>query len=132
MTNEQFDRIFDEVVAECRKIHATKGQAYANGADRLANFKREAVRHGLQPETILAVYRAKHEDSINFVNHAIEKENGKIPETGEPLISRFVDVINYHALNLALIIERQERDAALKATVDEPRGVTCLPERDGR
>lgn len=106
MTNEQFDKIFDEVVEMCRAIHNTKGKAYANGGDRLGNFKRLAEKKGVQPETILSIYGDKHEDSIDFVNRTIE-ETGTVPDTGEPLISRFVDAINYHVLNLALIRERE-------------------------
>lgn len=111
MTNEHFTAIFEEIVNEAKKIHATKGVAYANGGDRLGNFKRAAEKRGIQPETICAIYREKHEDSINFVNRMIE-EKGEIPETGEALISRFVDVINYYALNYALIVERQEKIVA--------------------
>ena len=108
MTNEEFDALFDRVVARCKEIHRTKGVKYANGGDRLGNFKRAAERKGVEPETILAIYMDKHRDSLDWINLQIQK-TGMVPpieQTVDPVIETIVDLVNYSVLNLALIEER--------------------------
>lgn len=48
MTFENFDKVFDDLIAKCRTMRDTKGKEYANTQeDRLANFKELANELGV-------------------------------------------------------------------------------------
>lgn len=127
MTNDQFNAIFDQVVEKCRAIHATKGAQYANGGDRLGNFKRAAERKGVQPETILSIYMDKHLDTMNFVQRKIE-ETGSVPRLHDPLIETVCDVVNYAILQLGLAVDREmARTSGDRTSVAEITGVKVMP-----
>lgn len=108
MTNEDFEKLFDSLIRECTEIMSRKGIEYANGDDRLGNFKRAAERKGVTPETIALIYADKHLDSIAYTVRQIE-ETGEIPQLAESLESRFCDVINYFVLLYGIIEERLRR-----------------------
>ena len=80
-----------------------KGKEYANGDDRLANFKRQADSLGVSAEVVLQVYMNKHIDAINnYVKRGCE-------DTGsESIVGRIYDVQNYCDLLLGLIEESKE------------------------
>jgi hypothetical protein len=87
--------LFDE---ECAAILRVKGNDYASGDDRLANFKRLAARLGLSPIQVWAVYFVKPIDAILEYAKA-----GKV--SSEPIRGRFAVARNYLDLGLALIEE---------------------------
>ena len=65
MQEEVFQKIVDDIIKECKRIHKTKGKEYTHGkADVLDNFKRIANEIGLAPLQVWSIYWMKHIDSI--------------------------------------------------------------------
>lgn len=66
MDRKTFEEIVErEVIERVRDLLIRKGAEYANDADRLANFKRQAEKQG---QTVLEVWKqfyAKHADSLD-------------------------------------------------------------------
>lgn len=110
MTNDKFNEIVASFMSFFQRIEKTKGKEYANGEDRLGNFKREAAKLGVEPETVCHIYMAKHADSIDHHVKTIQA-TGKLPdETAEPMHGRFGDHIVYLMLLYALTVERAEAE----------------------
>jgi len=104
MTFKEFDQIIYNFEKQIQAISASKGREYANGEDRLGNFKRISEElDELSPMKVAWVFIAKHLDSIKF---AI---NNPSIETSEKFESRCLDVIVYMMLLYALYIEEQEK-----------------------
>lgn len=93
---ESFRQLFDE---DCVRVLLKKGNDYAAGGDRLANFKRLSERLGLSPIQVWGVYFIKHVDAILEFAKA-----GKVES--EPIRERFVDARNYLDLGLALVEDK--------------------------
>lgn len=105
MKAEEFNLLVNETVAVCKAIMISKGGEYARGDDRLDNFKRNAIKLGLTPEEVWAVYFGKHLDSIDTYIQDIRK--GIRRPRSESILGRFDDAINYLILGKALAVERE-------------------------
>jgi len=100
MTQSEYDRIANELLAEAKAIEEAKRPGYTLGSeDVLANFKRVAERSNLTPGQVWNVYALKHMDSIS----SIMTKPG-LPVSEAPL-GRFADMINYIRLGYALYLE---------------------------
>ena len=100
MTNDDFqNKVVAPAVAEIQNIFATKGRDYAGDEDRLANFKRIATRLGVSPIKVAGVYLYKHLDALDTW-----LLTGKL--YGEPIESKFIDIIAYILLMQGLNLEQ--------------------------
>lgn len=100
MKYEDFDKLYEKMVAEEMQIAHTKGLEYTQG-DRLDNFKRIGLELGISPMTVLWVYLKKHIDSIaRYV---------KTEETlSEHIRDRIKDARVYLALLRGLVDEKEK------------------------
>lgn len=102
MTYEEFDKVFDDLIAECRGMRETKGPEYAGLKDRLANFKQAAAYFGVSPLVVCGIFKNKHDQAIAaFVRGGYKGS--------EPIRGRIVDAIVYLALLYGLIVEAEGR-----------------------
>lgn len=102
MTFDECDDIITDHTASRLAMCQQKAKEYANSADRLANFKRNAAILGTTPETILMVYMMKHIDAIG----RYVKTGGQIGS--EPIEGRIADAQNYLDLLVCLVREKEE------------------------
>ena len=107
MTNEQFHGIVEKFFAFQKKMEETKGKEYANGEDRLGNFKREAIKMGVTPELVCHIYLAKHLDSIDHFVKVVQATGHEPTNQSEPIDGRIGDAIVYLMLLYALTVERE-------------------------
>lgn len=103
-------KIFEPTLKNIVELMQVKGGEYAGDADRLANFKRNAEKLGLPPETVLMIYFHKHYDAFmqHYRDHFITKINRP---RAEPIEGRIDDMINYLILYKGLLLERRENDS---------------------
>jgi hypothetical protein len=111
MTNEEFNVHVSSFFSFIDGIGKTKGREYSGAIDgkddRLANFKRLAVKLGVTPETVCLIYGTKHLDSIDTFVKTIQR-TGEIPaQLSEPIEGRFHDAVLYMILLSALVAERK-------------------------
>jgi len=107
MNNERFEGLVDTLFDECIATLFKKGMEYSGLEDRLANFKRQSITMDIPKERILQVYLQKHLDSIDtylktYLASGVEEADKNL---SEPIMGRFVDVINYYLLLYAMIEE---------------------------
>lgn len=111
MTHDEFEKLSQNLLDDARgNIMIKKGREYAGNEDRLANFKRGSVNVGINPESVLYVYLAKHLDSLaTFIRDLERVKNLKTVEEAltEPIAERIKDAINYLLLLHGLIEERR-------------------------
>lgn len=105
MNQAEFDLIVQSTVEEIQKLLTIKGGEYAGNNDRLANFKRGALRVSIHPLQVLWIYATKHIDSIE--TYVKDTAAGTSRPRSEPIAGRFDDLINYCILAKALIAETQ-------------------------
>lgn len=98
--------LIDSTFAKVKELHKVKGGEYAGDVDRLANFRRNATRLGLQPETVWAVYFNKHIDAL--MQYISDLEHGKSRPSSEPITGRALDAVTYLILFLALHDAREK------------------------
>lgn len=111
MTGEEFKlKVLEPTFKNLLELMHVKGGEYAGDNDRLANFKRNATKLGVEPELVLMVYLHKHYDAImqHYEDHFITKINRPRAENIE---GRIDDVINYFILYKGLLLERRNQDA---------------------
>jgi hypothetical protein len=65
MNREDFDKLVEDTVKATADLLIAKGDEYAGDADRLANFKRNAIKNGQTVLETWQTYWGKHIDSIN-------------------------------------------------------------------
>jgi hypothetical protein len=112
MTNDEFTKIDAELLAASNAVLLERETSYAEGGDRLANFKRIAREVGLTPEKVCEVYLHKALCSVTKLLNGQEVK-------GEPVVSRFSDVMNYVRLAYALIREKQTPQLKLQDIFDQ-------------
>jgi len=97
MNKIRLETLTNELLAECKSCFSAKGEDYTQGnEDRLINFKRNAQLTGMSPKQVWSIYFMKHIDAVmSWV------KTDKL-ESSESLKSRFIDIINYSILGLAL------------------------------
>lgn len=116
MTDKEWDRHLLDFHDRMRQVGEAKGREYARSADRLANFKRLAEEHSVNPETVAHILLTKHLDSISYFVASLERlgtlqaANATVSEL---IMGRFVDAANYLVLLAALLVERGEREQAV-------------------
>lgn len=101
MTFPEFDKFFDDLISECRKMRDTKGKEYANGKDRFDNFNRLAAKNDVNRLKVANIYMTKHIDAID----SYIKE-GKVFST-ENIRGRFIDLIVYAGLMAGMAHETE-------------------------
>ena len=74
MNRENFDKLVEETMAATAKLLIAKGAEYAGDADRLINFKRNAIKNGQTVLEVWATYWGKHVDSINTYMARVKEE----------------------------------------------------------
>lgn len=112
MKQAEFDKVFQEAIAQANNLLATKGVEYTGPQtqDRLANFKRGATLTGCTPLQVAFVYASKHYDAIStFVQNDAK---GAKQFLSEPIEGRLHDLMNYCILMLAIIRDGSAKSAA--------------------
>jgi hypothetical protein len=105
MTDKEFNSIVAETFTTCERILVDKKIDYANGdRDRLHNFKVIATRLQVTPEKACSLLMCKHETALDDFIEDIGKRSGKSIDQWQ---EKVLDIINYHVLLLALVIERR-------------------------
>lgn len=111
MTNLEFNSLREELLEECCKLSDGKSIEYTQSSnDKLANFKNIGRRFNIDPLLVAGVYMNKHIDSIN--NYIKTQKMS----SGESLRSRFIDIINYSILMIAI---EHEKNNSTKRCGDE-------------
>lgn len=112
MTNEGFNAHVASFFTFIDGIGKTKGKEYSGAIDgkddRLANFKRLAVKLGVTPETVCLIYGTKHLDAIDTCVKTLQRTGEISVALSEPIEGRFHDAVLYLILLSALISERKE------------------------
>lgn len=86
----------------CDNMLKAKGHDYTQGSpNRLQNFDAAAVRLGLRPEQVLAVYMNKHWSALETFF-----QKGRVES--EPIEGRIADLINYLLL-LSKMVARSNK-----------------------
>lgn len=109
MTDAEFMNDSWEFLSQTMSMAQKKGVEYANGGDRLGNFKRAAAELDLDPKVIAAVYFKKHVDSI--MQYVRTNDEGSLTESFE---GRVADAIVY-----LLIIRAIDRDQSAIRQIEE-------------
>jgi len=106
MTFPEFDKFFDDFVAECRKMRDTKGKEYAIGADRFANFNDEARDNNVDRLLVAQIFFNKHFRAIRTYIQTGQTHSN------ESIRGRFVDAVTYLILMAGMAEEKniQEND----------------------
>lgn len=110
MTNKEYQSVRNGLFAYAQDIMEDKQPAYTGeNEDVLSNFKNMADRFGIDPLVAWGIYFNKHVDAINsFI------KNPELHQGGEPISSRFADIINYCALGMALVKEQKHASESNK------------------
>lgn len=108
MKIKDFDKLINETFETCKELMIIKGGEYANGEDRLDNFKKIAANINLTSEEVWRVYLGKHLDAIDTYTKDIRNELDR--PRSESILGRFDDAINYLILGKALVIERSKKE----------------------
>jgi hypothetical protein len=123
MTDKEFNTIVDETFTTCERLLTVKKFDYAGGdRDRLHNFKVIARRRGITSEMACNLLTLKHETALD--DYVDDIDRGVVKRTQE-WREKILDIINYHVLLLALVIERHNSgpvvdDDPVLAKVDNP------------
>jgi len=96
MKKEEFEKFIEDQFNTIKTLSRSKGEEYSRSQDQLANFKRQSIDLGVDPEKILMVYLNKHLDAIKYW----VKNNESLSET---IQSRIDDSILYLILLKAII-----------------------------
>lgn len=99
--------LLDSTLQSVRDLNHQKGGEYAGDDDALANFRRNGMALGLEPEAIWGVYAAKHFDAI--MQYIKDLSNGKTRPRSESIAGRADDLITYLVLFKALLQAREEK-----------------------
>jgi hypothetical protein len=103
MTPEKFNYVVDKVVDRCKEILCDREKQYSD-EDRISNFKKAAQVRGLSPEEILMGFKVKHEVALgDYVKKLSSGEQVPV----EWIVEKITDIINYHILLYALILDRK-------------------------
>lgn len=106
-TQADLDGVVRDILAHSADLLLSKGQEYANDADRLGNFRRIGSTSGQSPEEVALTLLAKHIDSIS---QGVQKDVPFLwvtPEGKEGLKQRVSDALNYILLLAATLAARE-------------------------
>lgn len=105
MNRADFDALMEKVFEKVRDMAKVKGGEYSEEEkDRLSNFKEEAAGLGVHPLVVWNIYVSKHNTLLKKFARAVQE--GKELNLSEPIEGRFLDVIVYSILGLALVEEQ--------------------------
>lgn len=93
MKREDFYKLIAARSSERMNLLELKGKAYAGSDNVFANFERNGERMGLTKYQVWLVYFMKHIDSI--VTAIKENPENPVDKSGEPLVGRIDDAVNY-------------------------------------
>ena len=108
MDTEKFNKILDSRLDKTVLTLGTKGEEYSSDKDRLHNFKLAAEIQGNTPEQALYGMLAKHLVSVHDI------VIGGAYYTEQIIDEKIGDVINYHILLEALLLERLDEEKETK------------------
>lgn len=102
MTSQDFQELRERAAMRRDMVMKPKGVDYQTGdGDRLGNFKATALRLGLDPLQVWAVYFSKHLDALfSFVREQ------KLES--EPITGRIDDCVNYLELLEGLLVDLEK------------------------
>src|SRR5690606_37888606 len=104
-SHSEYDELVVETTKKVKELSTLKGGEYAGDEDRLANFRRNAQRIGLNMESIWHTYCAKHWDAVE--TYIKDLNTGNTRERMESLESRANDIIVYMILFKAILREKR-------------------------
>lgn len=113
MHPEQFKKVLDAQIQDCRDILGVKAQEYSTDADKLHNFKKAAHMQGVTQRQALAGMMAKHTVSIYDLCDKPEVVSVDIWR------EKITDHMNYLILLMAIVTE--EEYAPDGARLPQPR-----------
>lgn len=110
MTHSHLEEIIEHLFDVCKDTLGDKGDDYAAwGRDRLHNFKVIAMRRGTSPEDVALFLQEKQAVALRDWVDDIKAEESCLDPSNLPwFLERIKDIINYHALLWALLVERSE------------------------
>lgn len=108
MTNEEFKRYADEILARVSLNLQSKGKEYAEQHDRLSNFRKAAQLENTTPEVALYGMQVKHLVSISDLITDIRDHSTYAPD---PVwLEKLGDEITYSILLYAMLRGRYLRN----------------------
>lgn len=102
---KMFALLLEGIYHEVCKLVDLKGGEYSGDDDRLANFRRNAERLGLDYRQVWAVYAGKHWDALMQYVKDVGTNTTRIRT--EPLRGRAIDLIVYLTLLIAMLEEKE-------------------------
>jgi len=99
MNAKRFNDIVERRLELTKEILTTKGEEYANGKDRLHNFKIAARRSGKTPAQTLAGMLLKHEVNLE------DMIEGRCSFDADRIDEKLGDVIAYNCILEAVLLE---------------------------
>lgn len=104
MCDEVFDILASDIFERCKNTLSRKATEYTREDGRLHNFHVAGMMSRQSPEKALLGMMLKHDVSIRDIVEDLDR--GIFP-TNELLTEKITDLINYHVLLKALIVERK-------------------------
>lgn len=107
MTNEEADKMLDQILEKVRQTLSVKAKEYVRNEDRMHNFNVASNMTGMSREEVIASFRLKHEVSIIDLRKDV-KEGNIISQ--ELLNEKYLDAINYYILELMSITQTNQNN----------------------
>lgn len=107
MNQDRFNELMEKLLTACKDALGMKAGEYAREGDRLYNFYAAARKLNKHPLDSLLGMQVKYRVSIDDICEDIINHK-KFP-TGEMMLEKFKDDINYNLLAFALIHELREK-----------------------
>lgn len=116
MTHKEFEQLVREFQEREQKIFHWKSEEYANGEDKLLNFKEIAAFLEQTPSKVCFEFLMKHIQSIKLtvMNERVQGKWDWEIEGGEGLKQRIVDARNYLLLLAACLEEEAQKSTPKK------------------
>jgi len=107
MNSDKFDEIVNNRLNTTKEVLINKAKEYANVDNRLHNFEKAGNMSNQSREKALKGFLLKHIVSLDDIIENIDE--GILPSK-QLLDEKITDIINYHILMEACIIERIEKE----------------------
>ncbi len=104
MLNDEFTKFVENICDELKATLLKKGEEYADGGDRLKNFKDAAGMNECLPEMALWGFVSKH--IIALKDFISDMNKGTKVTSGIQWLEKTGDIINYMILLRALLRDR--------------------------
>lgn len=106
MQHEVFNALVDNRLSHCQELLGTKKEEYAQGEDRLHNFKKAGRMKDQDPVKALDGMWLKHRVSIDDIVERMAKDPSYVPDH-HLVAEKIADNINYNLLLEGLIEDRR-------------------------